>query len=169
MPQESTITYKTRMAGTEDGDQDLANSQLLSGECETLPNGQTSGKFYTYLSYTGFSSQNATPLNPNANLTDLPTDVAEYDYGAVSSSYTKPSSTPMRETKTTYESFGTTPLSPDASIGSSRHRSGIRQRTLLSETDYAYDGGAPPTGVGNVAPTTVSSVYGHERRITAMV
>ena len=111
MPQESTITYKdTNGSVLKTVTKTWQTVSLLSGECETLPNGQTSGKFYTYLSYTGFSSQNATPLNPNANLTDLPTDVAEYDYGAVSSSCAKPSSTPMRETKTTYESFGTTPL-----------------------------------------------------------
>jgi YD repeat-containing protein len=157
VPVENSITYNdtngnllkkvTKVWGTPD---------LMIAECETLPGGQTSGKFYTYAAYTPF--QNGSVLNGAAGASNLPTDVAEFDYGTVSSSCTKPSSLPMRETVTNYQAFGNTPLF--AGLPSIEDRPSSVQvygsvngvRTLLQETDYAYDGQLLPTAV---TPTPV--------------
>jgi YD repeat-containing protein len=163
VPQENTIAYYDTNGGLlKTVTKTWQTMNLMSGECETLPNGQTSGNFYQYAPYAGFGGGGT--LNPNANLTDLPTDVAEYDYGAVSSGCGKPSSTPPRETKTTYASFGNTPLFPYSSILDRLQSVQVYGNgTRLSETDYAYDGGTPPTGVGSVAPSTVTGTpYGQD-------
>jgi hypothetical protein len=138
---------------------------LLSGQCETLPN-STAGTFYQYQPYTGFSAVNQTPLNPNANLTNLPTDVAEFDFGTVSSGCTRPTSTPVRETKTAYHNFGTTPQFGYPSIlDRPQSVQTYGNGTLLSETDYYYDGSTSLTGTttSGVPPTTVTPTpYGHD-------
>ncbi len=153
MPQENTIQYYDANGSLlKTVTKTWQTLSLLSGQCDTLPNGQTSGTFYTYQPYTGFSSQGATPLNPNANLTDLPTDVAEFDYGTVSSGCTRPSSSPIRESITAYHSFGNTPLFSYASILDRPDSVKVYGNgTLLSETDYAYQN----------TPTYIPA-YGHD-------
>ena len=138
VPQENTIAYKdTNGSLLKTVTKTWQSMSLMSGECETLPNGQTSGKFYTYQQYNPIGFE---PLNPEASWTDLPTDVAEYDYGAVASTCAKPASTPMRETKTTYASFSSTPLFPFPSILDRPATVQVYGNgTLLSETDYGYD------------------------------
>src|SRR5271165_4144960 len=126
----------------------------MTAECETLPNGQTSGKFYSYAGYTPF--QNTSVLNEaQAGSTNLPTDVAEYDYGAVTTVCQKPTSNTLllRDTVTTYQPFGNTPLF--TGLPSIEDRPSSIQvygmvgttKTLLEETDYVYDGQSPPTAV----------------------
>ena len=127
---------------------------LMSAECETLPNGQMSGKFYTYQPYTGFSRLGIAPVNPEANWTDLPTDVAEYDYGAltrlgVNPTTAIPSSTALRETVTSYKTFSSapSPLFPWIAPSSGTASSSIlldrpatvqvfSKAALLSQTNY---------------------------------
>ncbi|MGA7317474.1 MAG: hypothetical protein WBX22_26290 [Silvibacterium sp.] len=161
VPQEQSIVYNdTNGSLLKTVTKTWQTMNLLSGECETLPNSQTSGKFYVYAPYNAFGGA----LNPGAAWTNLPTDISEYDYGAVSSNCTKPSSTAIRETKTTYASFGNTPLFSYASFLDRPQTVQVYGNgTLLSETDYAYDGGTAPTGVGNVAPSTVTPTpYGQD-------
>ena len=73
-------------------------------------NGQTSGKFNQYQTYNptgwfaGFLAGTATHLTTN---------IAEYDYGTVSNSCVQPTTLPIRETVTTYQAFGNTPLVPN--------------------------------------------------------
>jgi len=171
IPVENTITYKdTSGALLKTVTKTWQSMSLMSAECETLPNGQMSGKFYTYQPYTGFSRLGITPLNPEANWTDLPTDVAEYDYGKVTScvnpTSTIPSPTAIRETVTTYSnSFLSvaSPLFPYVPPSSSTPSSSILldrpssvqvfgNGTLLSQTNYSYDG-ATPSGVTGASTT----------------
>lgn len=154
MPVEKTIQYyDTNGALLKTVNKVWQDVSLLTAECETLPNGQTSGTFYTYEADPGMSSA----LNPNAQMTDLPTDVAEWDYSstAFSNGCVRPSSSPTRETKTVYWSFSPTPLFPITSI-LDRPKSVqiLGNNVLLSETDYAYD---------EVAPTCISPApFGHD-------
>jgi RHS repeat-associated protein len=128
----------------------------LAAECETLPNGQTSGKFYVYQPYTGFGGG---PFNSDAFKTNLPTDVSEYDYGQVSTACVQPSAPPIRETVTAYQVFPNSPISVLNSIQdrpSSVKVYGVvaGAKTLLAETDYVYDGSTPSP----VSPVP----YGHD-------
>ena len=131
----------------------------LAAECETLPNGQTSGKFYVYQPYTGFGPGG--PFNSDAYKTNLPTDVAEYDFGQVSSACVQPTSSvlPIRETATAYQVFPNSPISVLNSIQdrpSSVKVFGVvaGAKALLAETDYVYDGSTPSA----VSPVP----YGHD-------
>ncbi len=177
VPVENTIQYyDTTGSPLRTTTKVWATMNTMSAECETLPNGSTSGKFYSYQAYAGFAGLSPQPINGGAGVTDLPTDVAEYDYGQVNSSCSKPGSSvlPVRETVTSYKAFANSPFSP---LNSIQDRPASVQvygvvgavRTLLQETDYAYDGAAPscvyspscatPTGhdetnygVGSAAP-----------------
>jgi len=159
MPVENTITYyDTTGAVLKTVTKTWYDISLLAAQCETLPNGQTSGSFYQYQPYSSFG----TLLSGAAGFTTLPTDIAEYDYGTVSTACTRPSTLPLRETKTTYQSFGNTPLFPGYPSLLDRpsavqvyglSSNGLSQ-LLLQETDYQYDATAP----SNVSPTP----YGHD-------
>jgi YD repeat-containing protein len=149
MPVENTIQYKDTN-GTllktvtkvwyQWGGQSLTS--LLAGECETLPNGQTSGTFYTYQPDGTFGGE-----NPLASMTNLPTDVAVYDYsssifksGCVNPSNTIPSPSALRETVTAYHNFPVTLLFPYPSILDRPDSVKVYGNgTLLSETDYGWD------------------------------
>jgi hypothetical protein len=116
--------------------------QQLQGECTTLPNGQTSGIFYQY-----------------AGNTQLRTDKAEYDYGAVTASCQKPSSTATRETVTSYQAFSNSPLVPGTAIIQDRPCSVITygNGAKLAETDYLYDGGTTACGTAGAPSVTAVS------------
>lgn len=126
----------------------------ISGECTTLPNGQTSGTFYTYGSFSW-------PLGFGGLSTDQVTDLQEYDFGSVSVPCLNPGGTPARETKTTYASLGNTPYWPSGQYMSDRP-SEVRvydHGTLISDTTYSYD----ETSVANVSPAPLGHdepVYG---------
>ncbi len=150
MPVEDTITYNDTSNNLLKTVTKVWNSiNQMTAECETLPNGQTAGKFYAYQAY---SPQNWNSY-PIGYTTDLPTDVAEYDYGAVSTPCVQPSGAPTRETITTYQTFGPTPLVSvwpsllDRPATVKVYGNGARE----SETDYAYDGVVPD----NVTPPPV--------------
>jgi RHS repeat-associated protein len=165
MPVENTITYYDTSGSLLKTVSKVWNSiNQLSGECETLPNGQTSGKFYVYQSY---NPANWSSLNPAATSTNLPTDVAEYDYTSSlgsGSGCVRPSPgtlLPTRETKTTYwVAPSPTPLFPgypsllDRPATVQVYGVASGSQALLQETDYSYDG-TSPTGV---TPTP----YGHD-------
>jgi YD repeat-containing protein len=178
VPVENTITYKdTSGSVLKTVTKTWQSMSLMSAECETLPNGQMSGKFYTYQPYTGFSrlvglGSLTAPVNPEANWTDLPTDVAEYDYGTLTScvnpTTTIPSATALRETVTSYKTFtlSPSPLFPWIAPSSGTASSSIlldrpatvqvySKGTLLSQTNYLYDG---------AAPTSVADVYGFDNK-----
>jgi YD repeat-containing protein len=101
-----------------------ALNQLL-GECTTLPNGHTGGKFYQYAN----------------SLAILVTDEADYDYGTITTPCQRPSSTPTRETATQYQSFANTPIVPGASSIQNRPSSVTvyGNGTQLSQATYLYD------------------------------
>jgi RHS repeat-associated protein len=131
----------------------------LAAECTTLPNGKASGTFYQYEAYP-IPGGLAIASNPSSITTNLPTDAAEYDYGLVTTPCQKPSSTPTRETVTTYAAFSNTPLWPTITEGSTnislppmadRPATVITYQngTAIAETDYAYD----QTAVTSVSPT----------------
>ena len=153
VPQENTIAYYDANGSLlKTTTKTWQTINLMSGECETLPNGQTSGKFYQYQPYAGFNNYGA-PINPGALWTDLPTDVAEFDYGAVSSTCAKPTTTPLRETKTSYQSFSNSPLFPFASILDRPSQVQVYGNgTMLSQTNYYYD---------QTSPAYVAA-YGHD-------
>jgi RHS repeat-associated protein len=165
LPQENTIQYKDIGGALLKTTTKAWGGDLLLGECTTLPSGQISGKFYAYQPYNQFSP--SATLNGAALATNLPTDVAEYDYGTLTTACVKPASNvlPIRETATTYQSFGNTPLFP--SFASLLNRPATVQiygivsntKTLLQETDYAYDG-TTPTGVTLSASLHDEAHYG---------
>lgn len=155
VPQENTITYQgTNGSVLKTITKTWLTMSLMSGECVTLPNGKSSGIFYTYEPYTAFGTNLNTGINPDAAWTNLPTDVAEYDYGQVTTVCQNPGTTPVKDTKTTYASFGDTPLfSNYASIVDRPSAVQVYSNgNLLSETDYTY---APGSG-------TYISAYGHD-------
>ena len=128
---------------------------LLAGECEMLDNGKTSGTFYQY-----------------EGNTDLKTDVAEYDYNqnviiAVkpngTSSCQRPSSpAPRRETFTSYQTFGTTPIfSNGPSILDRPFTVKVYgDGALLSETIYAYDGSSVSPVIEAIGHDETNYAYG---------
>jgi len=135
----------------------------LGAECTTLPNGITSGVFYQYEPY-ALAAGNQGETNPAAITTNLTTDVAEYDYGLVGASCAKPTTTPTRETVTTYANFSNTPLWPTFTVNGSQVSMApmvdrpatvitYQNGTRVAETDYSYDQTA-------IAP--VSSPIGHD-------
>jgi YD repeat-containing protein len=144
VPEENTIQYyDTNGSLLKTVTKAWQTMSLLSGECTTLPDGKTSGTFYQYQKYSGFSSY-GTPLNGEALWTDLPIDVAQYDYGQVASVCTQPSAAPLRETKTVYHTFPVSPLFQFTSILDRPDSvQDYGNGTLLSETDYTYDQSSP--------------------------
>jgi len=134
VPVENSITYSdTNGALLQTVTKGWFDQYELGCEVDTLANGMVSGKFYTY--------------GPGA----VVTDVKEYDYGQLSSSSvcyngaTAPTSpAPMRETVTSYQSFGDTPIwQSGASIFDRPVSIQVYQNgsggTLMAETDYSYD------------------------------
>lgn len=111
-----------------------------AAECTTLASGLTSGVFYQYV---------------NGGRLNLKTDVAEYDYGTVSSSCTQPSTTPARETVTTYQSFATTAIyiTAPSILDQPASVKVYGYGTLIAETDYGYD---------EYAVTPVSGALAHD-------
>jgi len=168
-PLESSIIYQDTNGTVLKTVTKAWNSTLqLAGECTTLPNGKTSGTFYQYEPY-ALSGQNGSLGAPGSASTNSPTDVAEYDYGLVTTPCQRPTTTPTRETVTTYASFSNTPIWPtftelngnsqvpismppiaDRPATIVKYQSG----TKISETDYSYD----QTAVASVSPTP----YGHD-------
>jgi RHS repeat-associated protein len=159
---ENTISYyDTTGALLKTVTKSWLTSSLLSGECTTLPNNQTTGVFYQY---EPGGQLNGRTMTNEAQWTDQKTDVAEYDYGLVSSNCQKPTTTPTRETVTTYQSFATTPIFPGGPSILDRPSS-VRvygNGAEISETDYGYDQTAT-TGVSGgalVANTHDDTNYG---------
>jgi len=123
----------------------------LAAECDIYDSSHIAAKFYQYEPYSWGNGNSG--WGNFSNTTDLLTDVKEYDYGIVGSNCQQPSSTPTRETKTTYATFGNTPLWPTGQYMSDRP-STVQvynsQGQLWSEIDYSYDlanGGAAVHGV----------------------
>jgi len=162
VPVENTIQYyDTNGTLLKTITKSWATISVMAAECETLPNGQISGKFYSYAPYAPFSTVTPQPFNFNTSTTDLPTDVAEYDYGQVATACVQPGSwvLPTRETVTTYQTFPAGPLFPYSALldrPSTVKVYGVvaGAKTLLQETDYAYDAATP----AGVSPTP----YGHD-------
>ena len=153
VPVESSIVYK-----------DTAGNALrtvvkswntynqLIAKCTILPNQAVSGAFYQYAPYSWGTGGPPTTL-PQARLTTQLTDVAEYDFGLVSASCARPTTTPTRETSTTFAPFANSSLWPSFSLFSSGSQTYQPQSmvdrpqtikkydhgVLLSETDYVYD------------------------------
>jgi YD repeat-containing protein len=103
---------------------------LPLGQCTTLNNGSTSGVFYQYQQNHPFPSA-------------TPTDVAEYDYGAITGTCQQPSGvTPARETITQFHtSFPATPISQGLNLMADRPDTVkvYGNGNLVAETDYTYD------------------------------
>jgi hypothetical protein len=173
MPVEKSIVYKDTHGAVLRTVTKTWNSYLqLAGECTTLPNGKTSGVFYQYEAYP-FPGGLAPASNPSASTTNLPTDVAEYDYGLVTNPCQRPSGTATRETVTAYASFSNTPLWPAMSYWNGSQTVPLimppmvdRPATVttyqlgsngaqvrISESDYSYD---------ETALSPVSSPLGHD-------
>jgi YD repeat-containing protein len=158
MPVENTVKYyDTNNNLLKTATKVWGSVNQMTAECDTLPNGLTSGKFYKgYQTYTpsGWNSYG------EGETTDLPTDVADYDYGTsdLTSSCALPSSTPTRETLTTYQSFSPTTNSLVPTWPSLLDRPSTVQvkgnGALMAETDYAYDQTSP------ACPT--ATPYGHD-------
>jgi RHS repeat-associated protein len=147
---ENSIIYKNTLGNVLRTITKVWNSSLqLSGECATLPNGKSSGRFYQYQPYP-MPGGLALAAGPQATTTNLHIDVAEYDYGLVTTPCQRPTSTPTKETVTTYASFANTPLLPSFNYPSGtvslppipdRPATVIQYQngTKVSETDYSYD------------------------------
>jgi RHS repeat-associated protein len=144
-PVENTIVYNDwngALLKTVTKNWDLTNSippQLLS-ECTTLPNGLTSGKFYTYAAY------------------GVVSDIKEYDYGILSSTAcaqgaASPTATPTRETTATYQSFPAMPIPGLMMEDRPKVVQVSGNGTLLAETDLFYDA----YGSGGITPVTATS------------
>jgi YD repeat-containing protein len=154
IPVESEIKYyDTNGSQLKTVTKTWASVSLLSGECDTLPNGNTSGTFYQY------EPGGVSGVNSGASMTNLPGDVQEYDYGTVSgpgsgcvspatsSSIPVPAGNnpPALETVTRYASFSCpstfpscpAPLMLDRPSSVVTYSKGIR----VSESDYSYDQG----------------------------
>lgn len=143
-------------------------SNLMSAQCETLSDGSTGGSFYQYQPYTWAS--NTPNGNTAAQWTTLPIDVAQYDYGSVSSSCVQPGSLPLKDTQTAYWQQPSQPPTPLFSEGSSLldRPSSVKvfgpvnnSKTLLSETDFSYDGAnvtaVSPAPIGHDSSYSVSA------------
>jgi len=156
LPVESTVAYYDTSGNLLRTVTKVWNTpNQLAAECVTLDNNQTAGTFYKYAQYS-WGSVKSIANTSYAYFTNLVTDKAEYDYGTVVTPCQQPSSTPVRETKTTYASLGQTPYWQHApAIVDRPHTVQVYGNgTLLSETDYAYD----ETALGPVSPAP----YGHD-------
>jgi RHS repeat-associated protein len=143
VPMESSIVYKGTSGETlKTVQKSWTGNNQLGAECTTIGS-NTAGVFYQY-----------------AGDTALVSDKAEYDYGLVSSSCQRPSGTPTRETATTYQSFGTTPLLSLAPSILDRPCSVIvyGNGVEASETDYFYDGASTATVCGGAGTPSVALV-----------
>lgn len=151
---ENTITYKDfNGAVLKTVTKSWNTPKQLASQCETLNNGFTSGRFYTYAPYTwGVGSDGIAGASSTMNLTTLVNDLKEYDYGSVASNCTQPQTIPARETMTNYQTFANTPLWPqvtDTNFGITIPANPISDRpsqvkvmdhgTLIKETDFGYD------------------------------
>jgi RHS repeat-associated protein len=170
IPIESTIVYYDTAGNvlrtvTKNWNSLKSNNQLV-GACTTIPNGMTSGTFYQYEGYP--LAGNNGLANPAGLTTDLRTDVAEYDYGLVTTPCQRPTTTPTRETVTTYASFANTPLWPTFTAQNGNQNQQIsmppmvdrpgtvityQNGTRIAETDYSYD---------QTTAATVSTPFGHD-------
>lgn len=163
MPLESQIVYKDISGNVLRTVTKVWNSpNQLAAECTTLPNGQTSGKFYKYEPF-GWTATQQGQLAPGIDdsSTDQVTDLREYDFGMVSSNCNDPGGTPTRETKTGYASLGNTPYWPSGQYMSDRPATVqvYDHGTRISESDYFYD----QTSVASVSLPPIGhdeSVYG---------
>jgi YD repeat-containing protein len=157
LPVESTVVYQSTSGNVLRTSTKVWNTpNQLAAECVTLDNGQIGGTFYKYAQYSWGSINSVAANSSRAYYTNLITDRAEYDYGTVASSCTQPTSTPLKETKTTYASLGGTAYWTHAPALVDRPRTiqVYGTGTLLSETDYAYD----ETALATVTPAP----YGHD-------
>src|SRR3984885_11332984 len=157
IPLEAQVVYKdtsgnTLRTVTKAWNQD----NQMSAECTTLPNGQTSGKFYTYESFIWPSGSGRGTILQD---TDQVTDLQEYDYGSVAIPCQSPGATPARETKTTPALFGNTPYWQSGQYISDRplEVQMYDHGTLISDTTYSYD----QTAVASVSPVPI----GHDETI----
>jgi RHS repeat-associated protein len=135
LPEEQTIQYyptatptgATLKTVTKNWGGYLSNIPMIACETDTTDNVSTSGVFYAY------------------GLGDIVTDKKEYDFGTVTAanctSNSAPAS-PLRETKTTYQTFAATPIFTlgtasifDRPASVITYGSGTR----TAETDYQYD------------------------------
>lgn len=166
IPQESTILYyndanKQNLLTTTT--KVWTSALRLGAQCETPAGGGTSGIFYTYQPY-NWASGLAPTGNGVALLTDLRTEEAEYDYGAVDSACDRPSSAALRDTKTNYWSQPTpyTPLFPASPAILDRPLSVTVAGAsgIQVETDYGYD----TTTLLSLAPNPPA---GHDSRYAA--
>jgi YD repeat-containing protein len=160
LPLESQIVYQDITGSVLRTVTKVWNSpNQLAAECTTLPNNQTSGKFYTYEPFVWSSTQQG-QLGPGVgnSTTDQVTDLKEFDYGSVTTPCQNPGTTPTRETKTTYASLGNPQYWPSGQYMSDRP-SQVQVYgplgTLISQTNYSYDQAA-------VTAATQQPIYGHD-------
>ena len=161
IPVESSVVYYgTTGSVLRTVNKNWLDQYRMRSECTTLDTGTTSGTFYSYggsYSY-GTGSQII--------------DKKEYDYGLVASGTCQlPTTTPTRETLTSYESFPDTPIFPSAPSIFDRPCSVVTKDSggnRAAETDYLYDGGTSvcgTPGTGSVAsannPFDHSSAYAY--------
>jgi RHS repeat-associated protein len=158
IPHEDTVVYQDGSGNTLRTVKKVwLGVDLLGAECEILPNGMVSGKFYQYQQpSSGYSWSNG--------MSDQVTDLAEYDYtqGVTSACVQPPSTTaPARETKTQYATIPSSVLwqpYQSATIPQTNDRPSVIQvydhGTLIAETDFAYD----QTSIATVSPTA----YNHD-------
>ncbi len=161
---EKTIVYKDTHGNVLRTVTKAWNSYIqLTAECTTLPSGKTSGKFYQYEPYP-IPGGLAPASVPGVSTTNLFTDVAEYDYGLVTTPCQKPTTTPTKETVTTYANFANTPLWPSFNYPNGtismppipdRPATIIQYQngTKVSEADFNYD---------ETALASVSTPVGHD-------
>ena len=167
VPQESTILYYNDLGQTllRTTTKRWLSWIQLGAECETLPGAGTLGRFYKYQPYPWVN--NTPPGNAAALLTDLKTDVAEYDYGTVDSACDRPTTLPLRDTQTAYwpEPAPYSPLLLNNPATVDRPASVVISSASGStevsqeETDYGYD----ETAVSQVIPAAI----GHDQRYAA--
>jgi len=155
LPVEFTINYQDTNGNKLKTVQKTWNGyRQMSGECVTLyinnVAGPMSGTFYQYASYSQGGLN--VPLNPDGMTTPLISDKAEYDFGTLGNTCSKPTNTtPTRETVTAYATLANTPaLWPQQTYyGNPANPQNMPDRpstikvyyggTLESETDYSYD------------------------------
>jgi hypothetical protein len=141
IPVESTVTYRDWNGSTlRTSTKTWADQYRMSCESITLPTGSISRIDYTY----------------GAGL-EL-TDTKDWDWGQAPACGTATNGTPTRETATTYQSFGNTPIYTNAASILDRPCSVITygNGTRIAETDYFYDGSASSTPCAAAATQALS-------------
>ena len=123
LPVESTTVYKDTNGQTlKTVTKSWIDAYELGCEAQTLDNGQISSVSYLY--------------GPGHTITDK----KEFDFGQTSTGC--PSTTPKRETVTTYQSFANTPIFPSAPSIFDKPATVITKDstgTRVAETDFSYD------------------------------